>query len=250
MNELKLNFDDLMYLCSGVDDNNNPLSACTLSTIRQGADEEPDDEKEPEAQVYLKGAVNTIYYDAGCTVLQMDFPITSTYEFNAATDTLSDWYQQRAEGDADLHVSTVVVPMSLEGQLCFAYSDPVYFMAIPMEDRSRMILCFNTQSVEIYAPDDIDYESLVEDVNAELTQAEKTADREMNEAAAEYEAAKKAAADSNPYAQSLKDRTDAKVAENREEANRKETEPEDREDKRYKTESNSQPHYKTGDDGE
>lgn len=189
MNEenVTLSLDDLFQISSGTDRDGLPVSSASVTLTHE--DDDPDDEQQlMKNTVYLTNAILTYFADSGCTVAQLDIPVSSMKEFRDASEMIAEWYENfMYKGIRDTHLALVSVPVMLEGRIFMSLMDPVYYMGIPYENGARLIMCFSTATLDIAADNDVSMADIEHDIQAQIAAEKRKVDDELNQAYSEYE---------------------------------------------------------------
>lgn len=203
-NQLNINYEDLLLVSSGVDDEGVPVSLATITIDKVVGD----DEQYGEKTITLDKAVMNFFYSGGCLVIQADFASDGGYEYARAVAIMQEFLENAndAEYINNHFFGVVVVPMFLAGQVTIVMQDLVYFTGMDLPDNEkRLIMCFNDlESQVVYAGESVDMKEIENSLRAQIERQIARMDDEIAAINKEIEEAN----NYNPYQQSLKEQFD------------------------------------------
>lgn len=202
MEEVGLSFEDILAICSGVDEHGEPN--CASSIILQKV--APDGESQTVTEIPLKDTSLDIITYRGCTVIQANFSRTSTFEYKRVYDTVGNWLNNPVtDSSGNTYVlSLVAVPLLLEGLVYLVINSPVYAVGTEFDDGHVFVMSFDTFSIQVFEDEDIDMQAISEEVEAQLAREAKKEDDEIASLEKEYEEASRDTSMNNIYADNVK----------------------------------------------
>ena len=165
-----LTFDQIMQLCSGVDDNGEPNSFAALSidTVTE------DMETVPYANVSFGAPVINVYGAGGCLVITADFDSNNMFEYRRARDILAEWIEKKGNPEFDDKLlSFSLFPVITNGELMMIFHELVFAQGFRMEDNvNRMIMAFDGNQTQEILNSKIRLDELRITVDAEIARRE------------------------------------------------------------------------------
>lgn len=175
--EVELNFDDLLILSTGKDENGIPNSTAILSI-----EELVDGEKlKRRKEVVIDEGSFGYAIEGGCAVIEIVFDKQNTNQYKRVCDICDAWITNADSKEYENRlISLVIMPRVVEGQLVINLEGLVYYLGIAESDESRVILCFDNNRTNIFETD-IDYKEIQKQVELEIYSEEKELDIKIAE---------------------------------------------------------------------
>jgi hypothetical protein len=189
MDEFTFTIEQLFAIASGYDQNHTPMSAASVSVIRNADTPEA---AAAETQLMLEKAVMDLYIKDGCIVVQIDFPEEQNKLYDDTMKAISGWYgQTNGEDDFKYSLALTIVPMVLQGQFYIILRNPLYYIGCAFQKSSRIALAFPTTHMEGLEGEDINYAELNREVDRELHEEEHKIENKIHETQEEIEQIKR-----------------------------------------------------------
>ena len=171
--DIELSFEEIINAASGLSADGQPATAGNIMISRLV--EEGVVKNDEEAS--FGTAVIDFFASGGCMVVQADFPMKDTKNFEKIADICSTYMTQ--VGNEAWHENrdliAIMVPLAFYGDISIVLQDLVYFTAINLENNgTRLIMCFNNMMTQLVENEDIDYNKIVlEARNQEMREEDK-----------------------------------------------------------------------------
>ena len=163
-------FDQIMQLCSGVNDDGipNSFAALSIDTVTE------DMETIPYANVSFGSPVLNVYGAGGCIVVTADFDNNNMFEYRRARDILSEYIEKKGDPDFDNKLlSLSIFPVATNGELMVIFHELVFAQGFRMEDNvSRMIMAFDGNQTQEIIDSKLKLDELKLTVDAEMARRE------------------------------------------------------------------------------
>ena len=163
-------FDQIMQLCSGVNDDGipNSFAAHSIETVTE------DMETIPYANVSFGSPVLNVYGAGGCIVVTADFDNNNMFEYRRARDILSEYIEKKGDPDFDNKLlSLSIFPVATNGELMVIFHELVFAQGFRMEDNvSRMIMAFDGNQTQEIIDSKLKLDELKLTVDAEMARRE------------------------------------------------------------------------------
>lgn len=163
-------FDQIMQLCSGVNDDGipNSFAALSIDTLTE------DMETIPYANVSFGSPVLNVYGAGGCIVVTADFDNNNMFEYRRARDILSEYIEKKGDPDFDNKLlSLSIFPVATNGELMVIFHELVFAQGFRMEDNvSRMIMAFDGNQTQEIIDSKLKLDELKLTVDAEMARRE------------------------------------------------------------------------------
>ena len=163
-------FDQIMQLCSGVNDDGipNSFAALSIDTVTE------DMETIPYANVSFGSPVLNVYGAGGCIVVTADFDNNNMFEYRRARDILSEYIEKKGDPDFDNKLlSLSIFPVATNGELMVIFHELVFAQGFRMEDNvSRMIMAFDGNQTQEIIDSKVKLDELKLTVEAEMARRE------------------------------------------------------------------------------
>ena len=163
-------FDQIMQLCSGVNDDGipNSFAALSIDTVTE------DMETIPYANVSFGSPVLNVYGAGGCIVVTADFDNNNMFEYRRARDILSEYIEKKGDPDFDNKLlSLSIFPVATNGELMVIFHELVFAQGFRMEDNvSRMIMAFDGNQTQEIIDSKLKLDELKLTVEAEMARRE------------------------------------------------------------------------------
>jgi PHD/YefM family antitoxin component YafN of YafNO toxin-antitoxin module len=191
-------------MACGRDESGLPNSTATLAVNQI----ESEDVAHTLSQIIISNADFQMYISGGAAAIQMDFRLAETFEYNRAIAICSEWLQNLNNPEYDnQHLSLVVTPTVLCGEIFFMFTNLIYFMGVNIENGYRLVLVFDNNESELYTTDEVDYKAMEAAIEAELRHEEDELDNQILAIEKELKEARA----QNPYAEAIQARQDALI---------------------------------------
>ena len=184
MNErFELPWDQLLNLINGRDINGYPLSASTLSI----------DEVSENKTITLKNTVMdegtvTLHMSGGCVVAEISFDKKSRPQYEAARLLSESWMKDINESDRDDQMlSMTVVPVLMQGTFFLVLTDLTYAAGFEVENGYKLVLAFDNERTIPVVSDEINVESMIHEIDNEISRQMEEMRRIIAEAPPEEE---------------------------------------------------------------
>lgn len=188
---MELNWNDVIKIASGKDEDGIPRSGATLAVDKIIENNKLEKVKE----VFLRDAVITCTLRGGVAAITMDFQQLSHIAFDQSVKISREWLENLDNSEFDDQKLTLtLVPYSLCGQVIVIF-DGLSFMdsySFTKDNKTyyRLILVFDNQYTSGLVTDEIDYRQIQQKIAHDLERYEEQLDAELHEALEEERKAK------------------------------------------------------------
>ena len=179
MADVTITFQELIQIMNGVDENNNPLTAASLTEERPLKNNKS---FETINSISFEGGVFKINASGGCIVVEVEFPKTMIYKYTQIIRECQSWFDNINNPKYDNRILTLtLVPLIAQGQLTVLLDNLVYFFGVKLDKTEKVILCFDNNKTQIYQTEDINFAQIKVNVDKELKRQEDELNQELDD---------------------------------------------------------------------
>lgn len=175
---IELNYQDVLFVASGVDKAGNPKSGGTIA-IDQIVSED-------DTQTLANAPMDCefqIYSEGGAVVLQCDFSGAQIHEQAKVLTICQDYLSRKNENPNNNEIlSVLVVPIPLQGSISILFQGLTYFTGIDFGTVKRLILVFDNTLTQLFKTDDVDMKEIQGSIELELKRELESLDNQIFEA--------------------------------------------------------------------
>lgn len=175
---IELTFEEIINAGSGLSRDGQPASVGRIM-INHALDK---DTVKNDDEASFGSAIIDYFASGGCIVLQADFPMKNTRDFEHIANICSTYFEnvndEAWHENRDLMV--VMIPMAFYGDIVIVLRDLVYFTSINLDNGGiRLIMCFNNTMTQLIENEDIDYNAIALEVRGEDAREEEDLQNEL-----------------------------------------------------------------------
>ena len=191
---MELKWTEISKAINGTDINGLPLAAGTLAL-----DEIIDDRAITLRNVTLANAVFHIHASGGCAVITIDMP--ESQDASVLEHICKEWLQGLENPEYDnQYLTMTIVPILFAGKMVLVYNQLVYFDSYRTSEGIKAVLAFDNTNTVSFIDENIDMQSIEQEVIAELKKEEQELVDSITEAENEMQNLK----GENPYEKAIK----------------------------------------------
>lgn len=173
--EVELQFEDLIILATGMGENDVPNSTALL-TIEELTDKES---LSKIKEVIIDEGSFAYAINGGCAVVEIIFKKQNTFQYKKTCDICETWIENSNNKEYENKIiSLTVMPTIVKGEIVISFENLVYYLGIRDKDENRIIMCFDNNLTNIFETG-LDYQNIKKQVELEDLNEERELDEKI-----------------------------------------------------------------------
>ena len=162
-------WQDVLELTNGRDAVGNPFASAVIS-VDQILE---DDQLKTLQNVYFNDAEFKIRMSGGCVAMYVDIPKKSKSEFLSIRKLCNEWFEKLSDPSFENEILTMTItPLLLEGNLYIVLNHLILADGYETEKGYRLLFAFDNLQTTPVANAEIDYATIVSEIDDELQRKE------------------------------------------------------------------------------
>lgn len=162
-------WQDVLELTNGRDAVGNPFASAVIS-VDQILE---DDQLKTLQNVYFNDAEFQIRMSGGCVAMYVDMPKKSKSEFLSIRKLCNEWFEKLSDPSFENEILTMTItPLLLEGNLYIVLNHLILADGYETEKGYRLLFAFDNLQTTPVANAEIDYATIVSEIDDELQRKE------------------------------------------------------------------------------
>lgn len=162
-------WQDVLELTNGRDAVGNPFASAVIS-VDQILE---DDQLKTLQNVYFNDAEFQIRMSGGCVAMYVDIPKKSKSEFLSIRKLCNEWFEKLSDPSFENEILTMTItPLLLEGNLYIVLNHLILADGYETEKGYRLLFAFDNLQTTPVANAEIDYATIVSEIDDELQRKE------------------------------------------------------------------------------
>ena len=162
-------WQDVLELTNGRDAVGNPFASAVIS-VDQILE---DDQLKTLQNVYFNDAEFQIRMSGGCVAMYVDMPKKSKSEFLSIRKLCNEWFEKLSDPSFENEILTITItPLLLEGNLYIVLNHLILADGYETEKGYRLLFAFDNLQTTPVANAEIDYATIVSEIDDELQRKE------------------------------------------------------------------------------